>query len=71
MLKIARQSQWPLVRGLALGGVGAVLALLGSGLASRSFEYQLPSLHVWLICGLAAALYAIERKSPAPAGRVE
>ena len=70
MLMIARRSQWPLVRGLALGGVGAVLALLASALASRTLEYQLPSLHVWLICGLAAALYGIERNSPAPAGRV-
>ena len=58
-------------RGLALAGVGAVLALLGSGLASRSLEYQLPSLHVWLICGLAAALYAIERESSSPAEQVE
>ncbi len=71
MLMIARTSQWPLARGLALGGVGGVLALFGSALASRSFEYQLPSLHVWLICGLAAALYAIERESSTSTEQVE
>lgn len=62
MLQISRRAQDPLARGLALGGLGAILILLGGALGSRAFEYQLPSLHVWLTCGLAAALYRLERR---------
>jgi hypothetical protein len=61
LLKIVRCASTPQSRGLALGGIGAILILLASGLAGRSFEYQIPTLHVWLIAGLAHAAYANEQ----------
>ena len=68
MLRLSRRAREPLTRSVALAGLGALLVLLASGFGSRSFEYQLPSLHVWLLCGLAAALYGCERDD-APAGQ--
>lgn len=61
MLRISRRSREPLTRALSLAGFGALLVMMATGFGSRSLEYQLPSLHLWLMCGLAAALYGYER----------
>jgi O-antigen ligase len=66
MLRISRRAREPLTRGLALAGLGALVVLIATGFGSRTLEYQLPSLHVWLLCGLAAALYGRELQAARP-----